>query len=115
MLTPRFFALALICPALLLISAALPAFGLVALVYGLGLIVLLILDRRQAGPAAQFQITREHDQKLSLGALNHITLRIVSRTDHPIDVTVRDEPPELFVGADQVTRTTTVAARETVT
>src|SRR5207245_681495 len=115
MLTPRFFGLVLICPALLLLSSTLPALVPVAIVYGIGLIALAILDRRQAGTAAQFQITREHDPKLSLGALNRIALNITSRTDHPISVTVRDEPPDLFVGADRATRSGAVGPRETIT
>src|SRR5216683_882740 len=115
MITSRFFGLALICPALLLLSAALTALVPVAIVYGIGLIALAVLDRRQAGSAAQFQIVREHDQKLSLGALNRITLNITSRTDHPISVTVRDEPPDLFVGADLATRSGTVGPHETIT
>ena len=115
MLTSRFFGLALICPALLLLSAVLPALAPVSIVYGIGLIALAILDRRQAGSAAQFEISRAHDQKLSLAALNRIVLNITSRTDHAVGVTVRDEPPDLFVGADLATRSGTVGPRETIT
>ncbi len=114
MLTPRFFGLALICPALLLASLFAPALVPIALIYGLGLVILAVLDRRQAGTAAQFEVKRQHDAKLSLGVLNRVALRITSRAPRPITVTVRDEPPDLFVGAEQATRSSVVLPRETI-
>ncbi|NWF67522.1 MAG: DUF58 domain-containing protein [Chloroflexi bacterium] len=97
MLTARFFALALLCPALLLAAAWFVAFAPLALVYMLGLIMLAYLDRRSAGNIAQFTLTRQHDDKLSLAALNVIELRLDARAPRPLPFTVRDEPPHLFV------------------
>ncbi|MEP7286299.1 MAG: DUF58 domain-containing protein [Chloroflexota bacterium] len=115
MLTLRFFGLALICPALLILSAVLPFLAPVALVYMLGLIWLAVLDRRRAGSITQFQIAREHDQKLSLGALNRIAIRVTSRADRSVALTIHDEPPMLFIGADRATLTGSIAPRETIT
>jgi uncharacterized protein (DUF58 family) len=100
MITPRFFALALIAPALLVTSVLLPALAIVGLVYLFVIVVLVLLDRSQAGNVSQFTVTRLHDQKLSLAALNRIVMSIDSRAERPIPITIRDEPPILFVGAD---------------
>jgi hypothetical protein len=107
MLTSRFFALALLCPALLLVGAFFPAFVPIALVYGIGLLILVGLDRRGAGNAKQFTITREHDDKLSLGVMNKITVHITSRANSSLDVTMRDEPPSLCT-AENFTQTGTL-------
>jgi uncharacterized protein (DUF58 family) len=115
MLTPRFFGLALICPVLLLASLFAPALTCVALIYGLVLVVLLILDRRQAGPAKQFEVKRQHDDKLSLGVLNRVALHVTSRAPRSLTIIIRDEPPDLFVGAEQATRSGLVHPREPVT
>src|SRR5258706_7492474 len=114
MLTPRFFGLALICPALLLASLFAPALVPIALIYGLGLVILAVLDRRQAGTAAQFEVKGQDDAKLSLWRMNRVALRITSSAPRPITVTVRDEPPDLFVGAEQATRSSVVLPRETI-
>ena len=117
MLTRRFFALALIAPALLIL-AALVSFVIPAVViYCVGLLVILILDRRAAGEPAQFRIERHHDDKLSLGAANPVTITIESRALRPTTVTVRDEAPLLFVGSDfdNTTFTVTLQPRETHT
>ncbi len=100
MWTGRFFALALAVPALLVVGAWLPVLVPAAVVYGLGLAALLILDRFSAGGVDQFRLERLHDQKLSLGVPNQVTLRITSRAARPLTVTVRDEPPLLFGGAE---------------
>lgn len=100
MLTWRFFGFALAVPLLLLLGEWLPPLAPVAVVYGLGLAILLWLDRRAAGTAAQFRVERRHDQKLSLGAENRVTLRVASRAPRPVSLTIRDEPPLLFVGAE---------------
>lgn len=97
MLTLRWFGLALLFPALLLLAGALPALTLPALVYALGLLILTWLDRRSAGNVSQFRLTRQHDLKLSLGVRNPITLQIESLAPRPINITLRDEPPLGFV------------------
>ncbi len=115
MFTPRFFVLTLAAPVLLLLGEIYPALVPIAVIYGLGLLILLTLDRSGAGPASQFTVRRMHDQKLSLGAENRIVLEVRSRAPRPVDITVRDEPPDLFVGADLATRQTVIPPGETVT
>lgn len=115
MLTLRFYALALVCPALLLLTVLMPFLTPIALVYGLGLAVLAWLDRRSAGTSAQFRVERDHDQKLSLGVPNRIAIRVASRAQRPMILTVRDEPPDLFVGSDSATLQQALAPGETHT
>src|SRR5260221_3105807 len=114
MLTPRFFALALLCPALLLLSLLVQPLVLIAVMYGVGLAALLILDRRQAGTVAEFTVQRQHGPKLSLGALNRIVIRVTSRAERPVSVTVRDEVPELFVDRGNSLHTATAFPRESL-
>src|SRR5450432_1711900 len=111
MLTPRFFALALLCPAMLVLSLVLQPLVWISLLYGAGLVVLVVLDRRQAGTVAQFTVERQHDAKLSLGALNRIVLRVTSRAERPVLVTVRDEHPELFIDRSTAAHTGRVPPR----
>lgn len=115
MLTPRFFALALLCPALLIFAYFVPPLTLVAALYGAGIVFLAFIDRRSAGTADQFRIAREHDDKLSLGAANPIHIRVTTRAARPITITVRDEPPPLFVTTEDTTLTETVPPRTTTT
>jgi uncharacterized protein (DUF58 family) len=114
MLTTRLYLLALGCPALLVLSAFWPFLAPVGIAYGLGMALLAWLDWRAAGAGAQFELVRSHDSKLSLGALNRVTVRIHSRAPRPVEILIRDEPPELFVGADKAIVKAAIAPRETV-
>lgn len=115
MLTSRFFGLGLVCPALLIAGTLLPFLTLAAVVYGIGLVGLALMDWRAAGPVTQFRVRREHDQKLSLGVQNRIAIHITSRAQQPTEITVRDEPPVLFVGVEEAVRTGVIAPGETIT
>lgn len=115
MLTTRFFALALLCPALLVLAAFLPLLTWPGILYGVGVVFLAAVDRRSAGRVDQFTVEREHDQKLSLAARNPIHIHVTARARIPLDLTIRDEPPLLFVGAEDATVGGTVNPRETVT
>lgn len=112
MLTLRAFTLTLIGTTLLVLSAALPILSAVAAVYLIGLAVLIGLDRQQAGRSSQFTLRRQHDSKLSLGVANPITIRVTSRRDRPTTLTIRDEPPLLFFGAERAVVSGEVAGRE---
>ncbi|MBI5958570.1 MAG: DUF58 domain-containing protein [Chloroflexi bacterium] len=103
MFTFRFLLFALVFPALLLISTWVPPLLMVALLYGVGLLALLALDQQRAETMAQFRVERIHDSKLSLGAVNSVIVRVQSRTARSVMLTVRDEPPYQFAGADQAT------------
>ena len=100
MLTTRWYLLALLIPLLLLVAGAIPALTSLALVYALGLLIITVLDRASAGKAAQFTVRRGHDQKLSLGALNPVTLNIASRSPRTQTMTVQDDAPLGFITAD---------------
>lgn len=62
-------------------------------------VVLLGLDFWRAGDISHFELTRTHDDKLSLGAENPILLAVVLRGRAPRRIWVRDEPPDAFVVA----------------
>ena len=74
--------------------------------------VLVWLDRQSAGTIDQFRVSREHDQKLSLGVPNRMVISVESRSVRQIKVAVRDEPPIDFVGADSATFSVTLQSRE---
>ncbi len=112
MLTSRWYLLALVMPGLLLLSSILPFLVLPALFYGIGLFLLTWLDRRSAGKADQFRVTRQHDLKLSLGVPNPVTLEIESRAARPLDITLHDEPPIGFVLLEPATQKATIAPSE---
>jgi len=65
--------------------------GVLALAAGL-----LALDWRLAEGIARFEVTREHDPRLSLGVDNPIRLSVRNRSLRPTDFRIRDEPPETF-------------------
>ncbi|HLY26199.1 MAG TPA: hypothetical protein VKQ72_07655, partial [Aggregatilineales bacterium] len=114
MITPRFFALALISPALLLLSLFAPILIVVGVLYGVTMIALAVLDRQRAGNASQLTISRQHDEKLSLGVLNRIVLRVRSSAGRPIAFAIRDEPPALFVGGEDALRSAVIESRDTL-
>src|SRR5690606_28385062 len=75
----------------------LPALQWVALGYLLLVGGLLWFDWRAAEPIEKrFDIRREHDQKLSLGADNPIKISIRNRSNRSVTVWLRDEPPDAF-------------------
>ncbi len=79
-----------------------PALGWVALAYFLGALGLIALDRRAAGDATRFDVSRRHDQRLSLNADNTVTVRVVERGRRAARFWVRDEAPEAFVISQRV-------------
>ncbi len=115
MLTLRWYALALVLPGILLVASVLPFLALPALFYGVALLLLTWLDRRSAGTAGQFCVTRQHDLKLSLGVPNPVMLEIESRAARPLDITVNDEPPIGFALTDSATQQATLAPDEKLT
>jgi uncharacterized protein (DUF58 family) len=57
---------------------------------------LLALDWRLAEGIERFEVTREHDPRLSLGVDNPVRLSVRNRSSRPADFQIRDEPPEVF-------------------
>lgn len=60
------------------------------------MVVLFLLDWRQAGSIQRFEIVRQHDNRLSLGADNAIRLSVHNRYSKTAVFWVRDEPPDAF-------------------
>lgn len=74
-----------------------PLLQWVGLAYVILLLLLLALDWRLAQPLThRFELRRDHDDKLSLGADNPITLTVRNRSPRPITIAARDEPPDEF-------------------
>jgi len=87
----------------LLISAPIMALGVwvpfmewFAWGYAMFVLTVMYFDWRLAGDIRQFDLTRDHDTKLSLGAENPIRVSLRNRSRRGVSFTVRDEPPELF-------------------
>jgi uncharacterized protein (DUF58 family) len=91
-------ALILLLVAAPLFAAAGWASGLrwAALAYLAALVGLFIADYRLAGPIGRFDLRREHDNRLSLGAENLIRLTLRHHGRQPIIFWLRDEPPDQF-------------------
>lgn len=91
---------------LLLLLAAAPLFAAstwlpfvrwIGLTYLVLLLVAFFLDWREAGKLdGRFQISRIHDDKLSLGAENPIQITIYNRSPRATALWLRDEPPDEF-------------------
>jgi uncharacterized protein (DUF58 family) len=113
MFTLRWYALALIIPALLIGGAFLPGFAAVAGIYALGLLAATGLDRQGAGAITQFRASRQHDSKFSLGANNPITIEVESRAPRATSLTILDEPPVGFVTSASAHLSLTLQPRST--
>jgi len=88
---------------LILITAPIMALGAwspfmewIALGYFVVMLSIMFVDWRMAGDIKQFELMREHDSKLSLGAENPISVSLRNRMWRRVSFTVRDEAPELF-------------------
>jgi uncharacterized protein (DUF58 family) len=101
LLTRRALLLLLLAAPFLVMGTWAPALEWVAAGYALLVLVLVAVDWRLAGPASQFEATRTHDSKLSLGAENPVQLRVArlpgGHAAAPTPLWVRDEPPEEFI------------------
>ena len=81
----------------ILAAAWLPLMQWVAVGYLLLVCLMIGLDWRLAEPITRrFDIRREHDQKLSLGADNVIKIFVRNRGNRPTTIWLRDEPPDAF-------------------
>jgi uncharacterized protein (DUF58 family) len=87
--------LLLAAPMIALATWAAPLLWLAA-AYGVLCLGLLALDWRLAEPLRRFEVHREHDAKLNLGADNIVHLTIRNRSRRPARFWLRDEPPDAF-------------------
>ena len=93
--TNRGILILLLTAPILAAAAWLPLLQWVALGYLLLVCLLIGLDWRMAEPITRrFDIRREHDQKLSLGADNPIKIFVRNRSGRGTAVWLRDEPPD---------------------
>ncbi|HKZ70152.1 MAG TPA: hypothetical protein VJ020_08730, partial [Anaerolineales bacterium] len=88
---------------LLLLAAPIVAAGTwaaplqwVALAYLIFCFAIFFLDWRLAESVRRFEVARQHDTKLNLGAENPIRLSVVNRSRRPAVFWLRDEPPDAF-------------------
>ena len=95
-LTSRGLLLLLLAAPLLGLGTWLPALQWAALVYVGLCLALFALDWRLAESVRRFEVGRQHDTKLSLGAQNPIRLSVRNRGRRPAVLWVRDEPPDQF-------------------
>lgn len=65
-------------------------------VYALLVLILFFVDWRMAGNTQRFEIERIHENKLSLGVQNPVTIRVRNRSRRRTSFKVRDEAPEEF-------------------
>ncbi len=95
---PTYRGVLLLLVAAPIIAAATWAPGLrwVAAAYVLFCLALYLLDWRLAGRVERFEVSRQHDNRLSLGADNPIVVAVHNRGRRPAALWVRDEPPEAF-------------------
>ena len=84
----------------------------IAAVYFVAAVLLIAGDRQRAESAETLPTTRTHDDRLSLGADNTVTLTIRNRQPRPITFWLRDEPPDAWVNGATILHDT-IPPRET--
>jgi len=94
--TTRALLFLLIAAPIMALGAWIPFMEWIAWGYAIFVLAMMYLDWRIAGDIKQFELTREHDNKLSLGAENPIRVSLRNRSWRGLSFTVRDEAPELF-------------------
>jgi uncharacterized protein (DUF58 family) len=95
-LTLRGVLLLLIAAPVMALGTWAPALEWLAGFYVLLNLALFFLDWRLAGRVDRFEVSRQHDVKLSLGADNPILLSVRNRSPRPAVFWLRDEPPDIF-------------------
>lgn len=95
--TKRGILLLLLAAPIIALGTWAPALEWVALLYVLACLGLFAVDWRLAGSSHRFELARDHDTKLSLGAENPIHLSVRNRRRRAVDFTLRDEAPDAFV------------------
>jgi uncharacterized protein (DUF58 family) len=96
MLTRRGILLLLLAAPLIALATWIPSMEWVAIFYVLMCLILIGTDRRLAGSIKRFQVSRDHDSKLSLGANNPIHVSVHNLGRRTATFRLRDEPPDDF-------------------
>ncbi len=94
--TTRALLLILLTAPLMALGVWIPFMEWAAWGYALFVLAVMFIDWRMAGDIEQFELRREHDNKLSLGAENPIRVSLRNRSWRRVSFTVRDEAPEQF-------------------
>jgi uncharacterized protein (DUF58 family) len=111
--TRRFLVLLLLAALPIAASAYVPALLYLGVGYGALMLGLVLADYALSPRAGDFELQREHDTRLSLGAWNPIRVAVRSTAARPVRAAVRDEPPPAF-GVDADLLTSKVGPRETM-
>ncbi len=88
--------LLLLAAPIIALATWVPAMETIAWLYLLSVLSILALDWHLAGNIDRFQISRQHETRLSLGTDNPIQLNIYNRHRLPTQFWIRDEPPDAF-------------------
>ncbi|RYX86720.1 DUF58 domain-containing protein [bacterium] len=78
------------------VAAFIPGFKILTLLFDLTLLLLALVDLAFSPKPHDFDLEREFNSKMNLGAPNNVTLRVKSRAKLPVSIIVRDEVPESF-------------------
>lgn len=78
-----------------------PVFYVIALLYAALIILAGVLDWWAAGSITRFEAQRQHDQRLSLGVDNRITVLLRNLAPRPTDFWLRDEPPVVWANGQE--------------
>ncbi len=95
-ITIRSILLLLLAAPIIALGTWAPVLEWIAGLYILFTIGLFVVDWRLADNVSRFEVSRQHDTKLSLGAENPITLSVRNRGYRPATFWLRDEPPDAF-------------------
>lgn len=103
LLTRRAFALFALAAIVLTGGLITPVLIAIAGVYVALLVIAVLADRRLSAQPADFSLRRIHDQRLSLGANNRVTVQVDYRGARPVRLLARDEfPPQFSASAEQL-------------
>lgn len=108
--TPRGILVLLVAAPLMALGEWLPGMEALGWLYLLMALGLLALDWRLAEGVQRFDVSRQHDTKLSLGSDNPIHILVHNRQPRPARLWVRDEAPQALA-IDQLILSGTVPAR----
>lgn len=96
-LTTRALALLLFAVPLFIVASIARPLIVVAIGYAIAMAVALGVDGWLALPSKAFEVQRRNDKRLSLGAVNTVTILVRARQgDSPLPLVVRDEPPDEY-------------------
>ncbi len=101
--TTRGVILLLLAAPLMAASAWFPNLIWLGLGYALLCLILMAVDWRMAGSAvSRFDVQREHEPRLSIGADNSIRLMVRNRSRYPVSFQLRDEAPDAFIISERI-------------